>query len=126
MKPTRTLNPHALSDFGASTRESLANAMMRLITLDAKYLRGENLTDAESSEYVTAQRLVNAFSGEVVAHVVRQLFVTARGQRVVAAALPPAIAVNVQQQGQTEQLFERDGDGEIARVVTRPLSAAAT
>ena len=112
-----------MADIGASTRDGINDALISLIRLDAKQMRGERLADEESHQYVASALLVSTFSGAVIATAFRLLFCHPTGQRVLASALPPVFAVTINpHNGLTVQEFERDAEGEITRVVSRPLA----
>lgn len=121
---TRPNYQHALANISASTVDSIDNALLQTIRLSGKYMRGEEMTDAEAATYLEASRLLKTFSGEVIVSALQVLIQHPRGQRVLAGVLPTVFAVTVNPpSASTVQDFEHGADGEITRVVSRPLAA---
>lgn len=120
---TRPNYQHALANISASTVDSIDNALLQTIRLSGKYMRGEDMTDAEAATYLEASRLLKTFSGEVIVSALQVLIQHPRGQRVLAGALPTVFAVAVHPPaGPMVQDFERDAEGELMRVVSRPMA----
>ena len=135
----------AIAAIAQPTRVAIDDSLAHLVRLGAKHAVGQTFSAAEDEQYLQAHAFLRAFSGEVVVQAMMAFIETPRGQRIMAAALPPAIVVQNhvttpvdvhehhhthQARGLVNKLAERDADGLLTNIreewIEPPATGAAT